>query len=99
MADLTYTRIETGFVYLAVILDAFSRAVIGHALSLRLDTSLAMKALEMAHRERKPQPGCIHHSDRGVQYASAEHVQTLKDHGFGISMSRKGNPDDNALVE
>ncbi|MCX5971862.1 MAG: IS3 family transposase [Coprothermobacterota bacterium] len=89
----------TGFVYLAVILDAFSRAVTGYALSHRLDTSLAMAALEMALGERTPQPGCLHHSARGVQYASAEYVKVLKDHGFRISMSRKGNPYDNALVE
>jgi len=99
VADLTYIRIRTGFVYLAVILDAFSRAVIGDALSHRLDTGLAIEALEMALRERKPKPGCLHHCDRGVQYASADYVQTLKNHGFRISISRKGNPTDNALVE
>jgi putative transposase len=99
VADLTYIRIETGFVYLAVILDAFSRTVIGYALSTRLDTGLAMEALEMVLEGRKPLPGCIHHSDRGVQYASADYVQALKDHGFGISMSRKGNPYDNAMAE
>jgi putative transposase len=99
VADLTYIRIETGFVYLAVILDAFSRTVIGYALSTRLDTGLAMEALEMVLEGRKPLPGCIHHSDRGVQYASADYVHALQDHGFGISMSRRGNPYDNAMVE
>jgi putative transposase len=73
--------------------------VIGYALSTRLDTGLAMEALEMALRGRNPQPGCIHHSDRGVQYASAEYIQALKDHGFQISMSRRGNPYDNAMAE
>jgi putative transposase len=73
--------------------------VIGYTLSTRLDTGLAMEALEMAILKRNPQPGCIHHSDRGVQYASAEYVQALKDHGFEISMSRRGNPYDNAMAE
>ena len=99
VADLTYIRIQTGFVYLAVILDAFSRAVIGDALSHRLDTGLAIEALDMALLKRHPRPGCLHHCDRGVQYASADYVQTLKNHGFRISISRKGNPYDNALVE
>lgn len=96
VADITYIRIATSFVYLAVILDSCSRKVIGYAISNRLDTD-ALAALKMALAERKPAAGCIHHSD-GVQYASTEYIKELKDHGF-ISMSRKGNPYDNAQAE
>jgi putative transposase len=86
-------------VYLAVILDAFSRKAIGYALPKRLDTKLALGALHMAIGDRHPQPSCIHHSDRGVQYASGEYVKELKSYNFQISMSRKGNPYDNAYAE
>jgi transposase InsO family protein len=99
LADITYIRIRTGFVYLAAILDAFSRRVIGYAISPRLDASLTLEALRMAVTERQPDPGIIHHSDQGVQYASAEYTEELKAHGFQISMSRRGNPFDNATVE
>jgi putative transposase len=99
VADITYIRIFTCFVYLAVILDAFSRKAIGYALSKRLDTKLALGALHMAISDRHPKPGCIHHSDRGVQYASGEYVKELISYGFQISMSRKGNPYDNAYAE
>jgi transposase InsO family protein len=99
LADITYIRIKTGFVYLAAILDAFSRRVIGYALSTRLDTALTLEALRMAIAIRKPGPNITHHSDQGVQYASAEYVDELKHHGFTISMSRKGNPYDNARME
>jgi putative transposase len=99
VADITYIRIFTCFVYLAVILDAFSRKAIGYALSKRLDTKLALGALHMAISDRHPEPGCIHHSDRGVQYASGDYIKELISHGFQISMSRKGNPYDNAYAE
>jgi putative transposase len=99
LADITYIRIRTGFVYLAAILDAFSRRVIGYAISASLDTELTMKALRMAIAERQPSPGIIHHSDQGVQYASSGYVDELKRHGFEISMARTGNPYENAMVE
>jgi len=99
LADITYIRIRTGFVYLAAIPDACSRRVIGYAVSTRLDTALTLEALRMAIARRCPEPGIIHHSDQGVQYASAEYVDELKHGGFTISMSRKGNPYDNAQME
>jgi putative transposase len=99
LADITYIRIRTGFVYLAAILDACSRRVIGYAVSTRLDTALTLEALRMAIAKRCPEPGIIHHSDQGVQYASAEYVDELKHSGFTISMSRKGSPYDNARME
>ncbi len=99
VADITYIRILTCFVYLAVILDAFSRKAIGYALSQRLDTGLTLGALQMALCDRHPALGCIHHSDRGVQYASGEYVKELKLYGFQISMSRRGNPYENAHAE
>jgi len=99
VADLTYIRLEVEFVYLAVILDAFSRRVIGWALDRRLDTELTLQALRRALGRRRPAPGLVHHSDRGVQYASHDYTQLLQDHGIQISMSRKGNPWDNAACE
>jgi transposase InsO family protein len=99
LADITYIRIRTGFVYLAGILDACSRRIIGYAISPRLDTSLTLEALRMAIATRHPSPGTIHHTDQGVQYASAEYTEELKAHGFQISMSRRGNPYDNATME
>jgi transposase InsO family protein len=99
LADITYIRIRTGFVYLAAILDAFSRRVIGYAISPKLDASLTLEALRMAIARRQPGPGVIHHSDQGVQYASVEYTEELKAHGFEISMSRRGNPYDNATME
>lgn len=99
VADLTYIHLGKGFVYLAVILDAFSRKAIGYALSRSLQKELALEALRMALRNRKPPPGCLHHSDRGVQYASHEYVDLLKENHFEISMSRRGNPYDNAKAE
>jgi transposase InsO family protein len=99
IADITYIRIKTGFIYLAAILDAYSRRVIGYAVSTSLDTSLTLKALRMAVAERQPGAGVIHHSDQGVQYASAEYVEELKSHGFEISMARTGNPYENAMME
>jgi putative transposase len=99
IADITYIRLRVEFVYLAVVLDAFSRRVIGWALGRTLEAGLAMAALEMALAERKPAPGLVHHSDRGVQYASYSYTDLLKQHQAQISMSRKGNPYDNAACE
>ena len=99
VSDITYVRLVRGFVYLAVILDLCSRKVIGWALSSRLNAELAVAALRMALRSRKVTSELVHHSDRGVQYASEAYVKILKDHGIKISMSRKGNPYDNAWAE
>jgi putative transposase len=99
IADITYIRLRTEFVYLAVVLDAFSRRVIGWALGRTLEAQLAVTALRMALRERQPSPGLVHHSDRGVQYASHDYTEMLKQHHATISMSRKGNPYDNAACE
>jgi putative transposase len=99
VADITYIRLELEFVYLAVVLDAFSRRVIGWALDRSLEDELTLAALRMAVRERQPRPGLVHHSDRGVQYASGDYTDLLKDHQIRISMSRKGNPFDNATCE
>ena len=99
VADITYIRLDREFVYLAVILDAFSRRGIGWALSRHIDTQLAIAALAMALATRTIMPGIVHHSDRGVQYAATEYTDVLKAHGVTISMSRKGNPYDNAKAE
>lgn len=99
VADITYIRIVSGFVYLAVILDLFSRKVIGWALSRSLRHKLSVEALKMALEARKPPEGCIHHSDRGVQYACGEYIALAKSAGLKISMARKGNPYDNAFAE
>lgn len=98
-ADITYIQIVTAFVYLAVILDLCSRKAIGYAISRHIDTALSLAALRMAIQNRNPPPGLIHHSDQGVQYAAHDYVDELKNHGFQISMSRKGNPYDNAFAE
>ena len=98
-ADITYIRLELEFVYLAVILDAYSRRVIGWALDRTLEAGLAVAALQMALRRRTPSPELVHHSDRGVQYASKDYTDLLKEHRIRISMSRKGNPWDNAACE
>jgi putative transposase len=99
LADITYIRIRTGFVYLAAILDAYSRKVIGYAVSTALGTSLTLQALKMAIAARNPGAGVIHHSDQGVQYASEEYVAELRSQGFSISMARAGNPYENAVME
>jgi len=99
VADITYIRLEEEFVYLAVILDAYSRRVIGWHLGEGLDDSLTLSALRMALQQRTVRPGLVHHSDRGVQYASGEYTGTLTYHGIDISMSRKANPWDNAACE
>jgi putative transposase len=99
VADLTYIRVQTGFVYLAVILDAWSRRVVGWALGRRIDAELAIAALEAALAARAPPPGCVHHSDRGSQYASEPYRTKLAAHGLRGSMGRRGNPYDNARAE
>ena len=98
-ADITYVRLEVEFVYLAVILDAYSRRVIGWELDGTLEDSLTLAALRMALSRRTVTPELVHHSDRGVQYASGEYTQLLQDHQIRISMSRKANPWDNAACE
>lgn len=99
VADITYIHLEEEFVYLAVVLDAFSRKVIGWCLDRSLDASLTLTALEMAFQHRTVGPELVHHSDRGIQYACGEYTRTLKERGIRISMSRKGNPYDNAACE
>jgi putative transposase len=99
VADITYIRLEEEFVYLAVILDAYSRRVIGWHLDDTLAGSLTVAALRMALAQRQVRPGLVHHSDRGVQYASGDYTELLQEHGITISMSRKGNPWDNAACE
>jgi putative transposase len=98
-ADITYIRLREEFVYLAVILDAFSRRVIGWALGRTLEDELTLAALRMAIKQRGVQPSLVHHSDRGSQYASHDYTDLLKVNGIEISMSRKGNPWDNAACE
>jgi putative transposase len=99
VADITYIRILTGFVYLAVVLDVYSRKVVGFAVSRRIDAELTTTALAMAIDDRKPRPGLIHHSDRGVQYAASAYRELLEAHQIYGSMSAKGNPYDNAFAE
>ena len=99
VADITYVRLQQEFVYVAVVLDAHSRRVIGWAMARHLGASLAVQALRMALAERQPAPGLIHHSNRGIQYACADDLTLLADHGLQPSMSRVGNPYDNAKVE
>jgi transposase InsO family protein len=99
LSDITYIRIRTGFVYLAAILDAYSRKVIGYTVSNTLDTTLTLQALRMAIVQRQPGPGIIHHSDQWVQYASSDYVDELTRHNFEISMARTGNPYENAMIE
>lgn len=99
VADITYIRIRTCFVYLAVILDVYSRKVVGWAISRSLHRTLCLEALKTALEQRDPPQGCIHHSDRGVQYACDDYVSLLEENGLRVSMSRKGNPYDNAFAE
>jgi len=100
VADITYVRMRESFAYLAIILDGFSRKVVGWAIAPYLDASLAVEALDHALAERKPKPASlVHHSDRGVQYASTEYRQRLASHDITVSMSRPGNPYDNAKAE
>ena len=99
VADITYIRLREQFVYLAVVLDAFSRRVIGWQLGESLEAKLALGALEQALSQRQYEPGLVHHSDRGVQYCCRDYVQRLEARGILISMSRRGNPYDNARAE
>jgi len=99
VADITYIRLEAEFVYLAVVLDSYSRRVIGWELDRTLEDDLSQAALRMALRSRTPAAGLVHHSDRGIQYASGDYTNLLKENQIRISMSRKGNPYDNAACE
>lgn len=99
VADITYIRLEEEFVFLAVILDAYSRRVIGWELDRTLEDRLTLAALRMALAQRPVGAGLVHHSDRGIQYASGDYIQELKEHGIVVSMSRKANPWDNAACE
>jgi hypothetical protein len=99
VADITYIRLAGEFVYLAVVLDAYSRKVVGWELGRNLKASLAVSALRKAIAQRQPSPGLVHHSDRGLQYCSLEYVQLLEQHGIMPSMSRPANPYDNAFCE
>jgi putative transposase len=99
VADITYIRLREEFVYLSVVLDVYSRRVIGWALGKTLAGELTISALRMALASRRPSAGLVHHSDRGVQYASHDYTALLQDHEVIISMSRKGNPYDNAACE
>jgi putative transposase len=100
VADITYVRLAETFVYLAVVIDAFSRKVVGFALDDHLEARLALAALDQAIAARNPAPdSLIHHSDRGVQYACADYVERLERHKIAVSMSRSGNPYDNAKAE
>ncbi|MBB93690.1 MAG: hypothetical protein CML68_03655 [Rhodobacteraceae bacterium] len=99
VGDITYVAIGTGFVYLAVILDAWSRKVVGYGLGRNIDVRLTAAALKAATASRRPLPGCVFHTDRGAQYAASRHRRILERHGFFGSMSRRGNPYDNAQAE
>ena len=99
VADITYLRLRGDFCYLAVILDAWSRRAVGWSVGVDLTAKLTLEALRMALAARRPPPGLIHHSDRGVQYACRQYVELLEEHGIEVSMSRPGNPYDNAFCE
>lgn len=99
IADITYVALPDRFVYVAVVLDAWSRLVIGYAIGRFIDARLAAAALKAAIDSRGPPPGCIHHSDRGSQYAAARYRRMLADNGLVGSMGRRGNPYDNAKAE
>lgn len=99
VTDITYVRIEAGFVFVAIVMDLCSRKVVGYAISKRIDRQLTLGALRMAIETRKPGPGLIHHSDRGVQYACDDYIALMKSSGISPSMSRSGNPYDNAFME
>ena len=99
VADITYLRVARGFVYLAAVMDLYSRRIVGWAVDDSLHTSLAQRAVQAAIRSQRPAPGLIHHSDRGVQYASVGYRALLARHGIVPSMSRKGDCYDNAAME
>lgn len=99
VADLTYVAVTVGFVYVAVIMDAWSRRIVGYAMSRRIDARLTLAALDAAIALRQPPPGCIHHGDRGSQYAAETYRDRLREAKFIGSMGRRGNPYDNAMME
>jgi putative transposase len=99
VADITYVRLRETFLYLAILMDAYSRRVVGWELGEDLRAELALNALNRALADRQLKPGIVHHSDRGVQYCSQTYVNRLQAYGFAISMSRAGNPYDNAKAE
>lgn len=99
VGDITFVAIASSFVYVAIIMDAWSRRVIGYAIGRRIDARLAVAAFERALALRRPLPGCVFHSDRGSQYASAKHRALIDKHGLFGSMSRRGNPYDNPQAE
>jgi putative transposase len=99
VADLTYVAVAAGFVYVALIMDAWSRRIVGYAISRRIDARLTLAALDAAIGARHPPPGCIHHSDRGSQYAALSYRDRLAAAGLVGSMGRRGNPYDNAMAE
>jgi putative transposase len=99
VADLTYITVAVGFVYLALIMDAWSRRIVGYAIGRRIDARLTLAALDAAVALRRPPAGCIHHSDRGSQYAAQAYRDRLIDHHLLGSMGRRGNPYDNAMME
>ena len=99
VTDITYLWTQEGWCYLAVILDLFSRSVVGWAVDRTMSTTLPLQALDLAVRRRQPRPGLLHHSDRGCQYTSAEYRHVLAQLGVSVSMSRKGNCWDNAVAE
>lgn len=99
VADLTYVAVAVGFVYVAIIMDAWSRRIIGYAMSRRIDARLTLAALDVAIALRSPPPGCVHHSDRGSQYAAEKYRNRLQQAKLVGSMGRRGNPYDNAMME
>ena len=99
VCDITYVAVSGRFIYVAIILDAWSRLIVGYAIGRSIDARLTVAALKTAIDRRKPPPGCIHHSDRGAQYAAEIYRQLLADHGLIGSMGRRGNPYDNAKAE
>jgi putative transposase len=99
VTDITYIWTREGWMYLAAILDLFSRRVVGWSMDSRIDQTLALDALRMALRTRRPEPGLLHHSDRGIQYAAGDYQKLLREHGIVCSMSRKGDCWDNAVAE
>lgn len=99
VADLTYVAVTVGFVYVAIIMDAWSRRIVGYAMSRRIDARLTLAALDAAISLRQPPPGCVHHSDRGSQYAAEKYRDRLRQKRLLGSMGRRGNPYDNAMME
>jgi putative transposase len=97
--DMTYIKIHSGFIYLSAVLDVYTRVVIGWAISRKIDKELCIAAMKSAIKNRGEHPGCIHHSDQGVQYTSHKYVRFLMDHKFKISISAKGTPTENGYIE